>query len=166
MQSWRSILPESKRHLQAHICKHFVLVSCYSCPTNTTFIFNLQNNIKLIFLYVDNCSKTSRRPNKCWRMQHQMKLIQRLRLTRRSLSLNAIKRDWQPCNLLGKPYHRVYHIVMDHAFWVEFIVTYHQIQGEKCIPSEGFFYQSILHILSVTVQFQINSIQFNSIQFY
>ena len=28
---------------------------------------------------------------------------------------------------------RVYHIVTDHAFWVESIVTYHRIYRKKCI---------------------------------
>ena len=30
-------------------------------------------------------------------------------------------------------YRRVYHIVTDHAFWVESIVTYHRIYRKKCI---------------------------------
>ena len=30
--------------------------------------------------------------------------------------------------------HPVYHIVMNHAFQVESIVTYHLISGKKCIP--------------------------------
>ena len=28
---------------------------------------------------------------------------------------------------------RAYHIVTDHAFWVESIVTYHRIYRKKCI---------------------------------
>ena len=28
---------------------------------------------------------------------------------------------------------RVYHIVTDHAFWVESIVTYHRIYRKQCI---------------------------------
>ena len=34
---------------------------------------------------------------------------------------------------VGVPYRRMYHIVTDHAFWVESIVTYHQIYRKKCI---------------------------------
>ena len=63
------IFPSRCSFKDTHRCifvnNHSILVLCYIHPTNNNF---LQNNIKPIFLSIDNCSKTSRRPNKCWRM--------------------------------------------------------------------------------------------------
>ena len=47
---------------------------------------------------------------------------------------------------------RLYHIVIDHAFQVKSIITYHRISKKSESHSDGYLFQSITHILSMTLR--------------